>query len=863
MLISLLLLSKIAHSQVNDHFDDGDFSQNAVWLGDVNSFKINPVKQLQSSGLQVASQTISLSTANQQSLNAKWEFFVQLNFDPTATNFTRVYLTSDQQDLKGTLNGYFLQIGETGSVDGYHLYRQTGTSISKIIGGAPKIRPNANVLMAKVKVTRDESGQWTVYTDITGGSNYSLEGSTVDNTFKTSAFMGVYCKYATASRYNQYIFDDFEVNDLVPDVIPPTVKSVAVIDALHLDVTFSEPLENLSALLSSNYNLSSQGSPVSVEETSSDTYRLTFSAAFETQNYKLSVSNVTDKKGNIITADNSVDFFYIKPYIAKYGDIVINEVFANPGGTSTLPQKEFVELWNTTNQYILTKGWKYADQTSTFAFALDTIKPNQHVVLCAKADTTLFKAYGKTIGLSPWPSLNNDHDVLTLSSASGILIDKVAYYDTWYKDEVKKKSGFSLELIDPENVCTGIQNWMGSNDAAGGTPGKPNSVYHAQISTEIPKLINASVTDSLSVLVQFSKTVDSLSASKLINYSINNGIGKPVYVDVQSPLFNSAVLKFGQPLARGIENTLVIEGLTDCAGNLISNTANTAKLFIAKKIGVHDLLIAEILANPGLNGVDFVEIYNATDHVLDLKDLQLANVDSLGKPASIKKVSASNLLIQPGAYWVLSSNVDKVKVNYFSEYPDHFTQLSSMPVYNNDKGTVVLLNNHLIVDQFDYNAKMHNALLRDANGVSLERVSFVKGANEFGNFKSAAASVGFATPGYKNSQELNGEEAYVKLLSKTFSPDHDGFEDQLQLDYQLTENASLATINIFTDKGILVKRLLKNQTVGTKGSLFWDGLNENGQLSGVGIYVVAFDVFDLNGNTHRYKNTCMLAAKLN
>ena len=170
LLISLLLLSKIAHSQVADHFDDGDFSQNPVWLGDVNYFKINTVKQLQSSGLQLAAQTISLSTVNQQSLNTRWEFSVQLNFDPSSTNFTRIYLSSDQQDLKGALNGYFVQIGETGNADGYHLYRQSGTTITKIISGPPKIRANAGVLLAKIKVTRDDGGNWALYTDITGGT---------------------------------------------------------------------------------------------------------------------------------------------------------------------------------------------------------------------------------------------------------------------------------------------------------------------------------------------------------------------------------------------------------------------------------------------------------------------------------------------------------------------------------------------------------------------------------------------------------------------------------------------------------------------------------------------------------------------
>jgi len=864
-LISLLLFSKIAFSQISDHFNDSDFTQNPVWQGDVDYFQINAQNQLQSKGQQIASQTLSLSTANESGLNASWEFFVQLNFDPTATNFVRVYLSSDNQDLKSGLNGYFVQIGETGSTDGFHLYRQNGTSTTRIITGAQKARSNTNILLAKIKVTRDADGRWDLYTDVLGGSNFSLEGSTIDNVFTTSAYMGVYCKYATASRYNQYIFDDFSVTDLIPDVISPTLKSITIVDSIHLDAIFSEALDQTSALLTSNYSLSNAyGNPINVSTTSlSNVYRLTFSKGFSTGNYTLTTNNVKDKKANMISSGNTADFFYIKPYLAKFGDVVINEIFADPTGSLALPQKEFIELWNTSNEYILTQGWKYLDQTSTYTFLTDTIKPNQHIVLCAKADTTLFKPFGKTIGISPWPGLNNDGDILTLSNANGDVIDKVAYYDAWYKDDVKKKGGFSLELIDPKNVCKGIQNWMASNDAAGGTPGKQSSVYHAQISSEIPKILSTTILDSLTVQVEFSKPVDSLSAAQFSNYAINNGIGNPVNVTIQSPLFTTSVLKFAAPLTRGLENTLTIKNVSDCAGNQIDGSANTAKLFIAKKTGKNDILISEVLSNPKSNSVDFVEIYNNTDHILDLKDLQLAHSDSTGNPGSIKNVSAKTLHIQPGTYWVISTNTASVKANYDVQNPDNFIQLSSLPAYNNDKGSVILLSNGQIIDRLDYTEKMHILLLQNADGVSLERVLFTKGTNEPGNFKSAAASAGFATPSYKNSQEPNGDENYVKLLSKTFSPDHDGFEDLLQLDYQLSENASLVTINIYTDKGLLVRKLFKNETIGTKGSLRWDGLNDTGQTANIGIYVVVFDVFDLNGNTKRFKNTCALAAKLN
>ncbi|WP_421942625.1 lamin tail domain-containing protein [Pedobacter sp.] len=865
LLISLLLFSKIAFSQVSDSFTDGDFSQNPIWNGDVGNFQINTQRQLQSKGQQIASQTIYLSTSNKLSLDASWEFFVQLNFNPTATNFVRIYLTSDKENLKGSLNGYFVQIGETGVNDGFHLYRQNGTSVTKIINGAQKVRPNANLLVAKVKVTRDASGKWNLFTDITGGNNFNLEGLVTDNTFKTSEYTGVFCKYATASRYNQYIFDDFKIDDLVPDIIPPNLVSAMVTNATILDVTFSEPLDVVSASSLSNYNLSNNyGSPVKIEPTASaNVHRLTFEKEFSSGNYSLSVNNIQDKKGNIITPNSSINFLYVKPYLAKYGDVVINEIFANPTGSPGLPQKEFIEIWNTTNEYILTQGWKYADQTSTYSFLVDTIKPNQYVILTAKADENLFKSFGKTIGLSPWPSLNNDKDVLTLIDNTGKVIDKVIYSDTWYRDELKKKGGFSLELIDPKNICKGIQNWTSSTDNSGGTPGKQNSVYGTQKTNEIPKLISASIIDSVTVQIEFSKSVDSLSAVQLDNYSINNGVGKPKSSIVQSPDFKFVNIQFSTAFTRGIENTLTVNNVNDCAGNLISPTANSAKLFLAKKIEKNDILISEVLFNPRASSVDFVEIYNNTNQKLDLKELQIANVDTKGVVANHKSVANKSLLINPFSYWVLSTNTSNVKQNYLAQNLDNFIELPSMPTYNNDKGTVIILSNSVVVDRLDYNAKNHHPLIKDEDGISIERVSFKADANEVGNFKSAASTVGFATPTYKNSQEFSGEMDYVKLNAKTFSPDGDGFEDALNLEYQFAENSSLATVNVFSDKGRLIRKLLKNQTIGTSGNLTWDGLDDNGGKSAVGIYIVSFDVFDLKGNTKRFKNTCVLAARLN
>lgn len=864
LLLFMLLSVKLTFGQVSDNFSDGNFNLNPSWTGDDSKFYVNSFKQLQST-LNPIAQSVSLSTINFLATNVKWEFSVQMNFDPSATNRARIYLISDQQNLNGSLNGYFLQIGEAGATDSYDLYKQTGLTVTKIIDGPAKTRANANLLFARLRITRNETGKWELFTDINDDNNFSLEGISTDLTYTSTNWFGIRCDY-TATRSDGFIFDNFMVTELYPDITPPTLLSAKVLDEFNIEVVFSEKLEANGALLTNNYTLNNLGNPLIITQTTlSNVYKLTFASPLVSGAYSLIVINVKDVKGNIINESNKATFFYVKPYTAQIGDVVINEIFADPTPQIGLPNAEFIELWNTTDEYILLKNWKYTDLTTTYTFLTDTLKPKQYLILTTNTDVDLFKTFGKTIGLTSWPTLNNDKDVLKLVNQNGTLIDEVAYTLDWYKDQIKAQGGYSLELVDPENKCKGIQNWMTSNASIGGTPGQQNAVYQFQISNQVPKLLAATIIDEQNVKLEFSKYVDSLSASKINNYAINNGIGNPILALPIGPLFTTVNLKFSTTIAKGVENLLTVNNITDCAGNVIDPLANSAKLFIAEKIKQADILISEVLFNPRSGSVDFIEIYNQTNHVLDLKELSLANVSSSGNLSNIKSLSNISQLIAPKSYWVLTTNPEDIKRQYKVENLDQFVKMSSLPSYNNDKGTVVLITDQFTVDRLDYNDSMHLALLKNVKGVSLERVSFIKPTNDFGNFKSAAQSVGFATPTYRNSQEedINSFKNNVSLANKVFSPDGDGYEELLQINYRFTNNGNIANVNIYTDKGRLVRKLQRNTSIATAGNFIWDGLNDAGQKSEVGIYIIKFDTFALNGKTESFKQTCVLATKLN
>ena len=123
--------------------------------------------------------------------------------------------------------------------------------------------------------------------------------------------------------------------------------------------------------------------------------------------------------------------------------------------------------------------------------------------------------------------------------------------------------------------------------------------------------------------------------------------------------------------------------------------------------------------------------------------------------------------------------------------------------------------------------------------------------------------MGFGTPTYKNSQYSSFLylEDPITILPEIFSPDNDGYNDVLNINYQFSVSGYIANVVIFDAKGRLIKTLIKNEMVGTKGGFIWDGIDENNQKALIGIYVVYIEVFDAIGNVKSYKKTAVLGGK--
>ena len=850
------------YGQFSDNFADGDLTSNPVWTGNTTDWAVNNALQLQSNN-SVTNSTFYLSTASAMATTAQWVFYCQMAFNPSSANYVDVYLTASAGDLTASsTTGYFVRIGNTD--DEISLYRKEAGAVVKIIDGINGILNSSNNMM-KIKVTRNAANQWILSRDLSGtGNNYFSEGVVTDAGFLTSAFFGIVVKQSTASFFQRHFFDDFEVKTFVPDVTPPAILSTTATSSVTVDILFNEPVEKVSSEVRSNYIVNNGiGMPVTAIQDAINTalVHLVFNSSFiNGTHYQLAINGVTDYSGNAIS--NGIASFSF--YNAKQYDIVIDEIMADPSPQVALPNTEWIELKNTTPFSVNLAGWRITDLTApSGTMPAYVLKPDSFVIVCPGSAVAAMSAFGVAIAVTGFPSLDNGGDQLTLTNAQGDIIHTVNYTDNWYLNDLKKEGGWTLEMVDTKNPCSGFSNWKASTNDKGGTPGNKNAVDGIHADDRSPTLLRAYTTDSLHIVLVFDEPLDFTKASAISNYNISEGIGQPQTASALAPVFNKVYLTVNSPLQPRKVYKVTVTGVTDCVGNSIGS-ANKTKLGLASATDSFDVVINEILFNPVSNGVDYVELYNRSPKVIDLKNMYIANRNTAGAISSITPLSPETYLFYPEEFIVITSDASIVKRDFIVEQADAIIEVTSTPSYNDDKGDVVILNEQgKIVDELIYNEKWHFKLIDNTEGVALERIDYSAGTQHEENWHSASTSIGYGTPTYKNSQyrmDLQ-EQAGLTIVPDIVSPDNDGMDDFVTIGYHFSTPGYVANITIFDANGRPVRYLQRNALCGIKGNFRWDGLGEKFQKLPVGIYIIYTDIFNLNGKKKQFKNVIVLARK--
>lgn len=854
----LLLARAIAAAQVSDDFSDGDFSSDPAWSGNTGQFEVNTAGQLHLKT--TGADTAVLSTPNSLISNTEWDLWMKLSFNTSVNNFARIYLVSDKEDLASDLSGYYIRVG--GSDDSVAFVRQTG-DVHTVLFTAKGVYSGNSVNTIRFRMIHEKSGTWRLFTDNAGGSVLMESGTSDDNMFTSTSAFGVYCKF-TSSNSTKFYFDDFYIGPVVVDSVPPALLSATAGQEDHLKVTFSEAVDPDEGEDLSNYEIPGHEIfSASVDSLDPATVLLITGTLFGAGTCDtLFVTRMKDLEGNF-SGPLRHSFCYYK---VKAFDVVINEIMADPTPQVGLPDEEYVELYNTTGFPVSLKDWIF--QAGTTTKALPDVMIAEHGFLTLTKGT-LLSFYGPSVDIFTSSStLTNGGSTLVLKNSANQVIHSVSYSMDWYKNSLKENGGWSLEMIDPSNPCGCAENWSASVAQLGGTPGTQNSISHPNPDTLKPSVKRAFVENDSTVRIIFSEPVDSSTVSPFTAWIVDGGDIRITGLSLLWPIYDQVILRIFPPIGNGTLYTIGIPaGIKDCSGNQM-DSVQTVQFALPDSISVSDVIINEILPNPYPNGERFLELFNRSSRILDLKDLVMLESDTMTEEGfSPVNITDEGYLFFPGKYLVLTKDPADIITRYRVPNPECLITTGSIPgMTKDDAGTIVLArkNDLAVIDRVSYSGDMNFPLLTSPDGVSLERISPDVASEKKSNWHSAASSSGFATPGYMNSQNMEPgtEDNTITISPEIFSPDNDGKEDVLMIGIRPGIPGYVANAAVFSSGGSLVRQLIRNELISSDYSVTWDGITDKNLKAPAGIYLIRIDLFTPGGKVEHHTKPAVLGARL-
>jgi len=499
-LLLLLLLPFSLFAQVTDDFADGDFTQNPVWTGTTELFKVNGNQQLQLNAEGEAIAWLSLPFSEYETM--EWRFWIKETFAPSGNNYSDVWLCSDLADLTQATHGYFLRFGEAGSNDAITLFRKDAEGEQQIC----RCREGAIAASFSValRVVCDRNGHWMILTCYDNSGMYVVEAEGDDDTYGRNGYFGLFSKF-TSSNAKKVYFDDVYIGSFLVDDDPPALLLYKAVDPTHLKLGFSEALLETTALEPARYSVDHGiGYPLSVSfGANQGTIILEYERDFVVDiEYQLTVSCLQDQWGNTMDFDITVTFRL--PDVADEGDIVINEILFNP----IAPGVDYVELYNNSNKTfdlgdlllgVIKESFPNPPDTTLKEIGTDSylFHPRTYVLLSADSEIVGRQYDCPTdnfVQMASFPGYINAGGTAILTNKEGVVIDQMYYSEDMHYPLLKVTKGVALERISFDQPSMDANNWHSAAERVHfGTPGQPNSMMQSMASSNDEILVSPDI----------------------------------------------------------------------------------------------------------------------------------------------------------------------------------------------------------------------------------------------------------------------------------------------------------------------------------------------------------------------------------
>lgn len=663
-----------------------------------------------------------------------------------------------------------------------------------------------------------------------------------------------------------------EPNEVEPDTDAPVWESLSFLSSTEFLLVFNERVDEAAATDPGTYTISPSVGIDQVIHDVNEVRLLLNEDLINNQVYEVTIEGISDIFGNTIDQQTrSVQ--YLEFADPDPQELVINEILFR---RLTSDSHQFIEIYNRTDENFNLSGWTLSDATGSATIPQGTaLAANDYIVFTGHADFA--STSDKIIRVPGFRSYNTTtSDAVILRDQDGVTIDSLTYQPSWAGNE----PGVSLERKDPGAISIDRANWAPSTAEGGSTPAAENSVL--EIDTTPPEITFANLFHPDSVEVRFTEFVNlGQAVPKTASSTNNTGFfinGLEVDLLKYNPLQANRIVLDGSGLQTGEELGLVIENFEDFQGNVNSG----GETEVAQPVSPGDLVFNEIMFNPLADAHDgipdqteYLEIVNRRPYAISMEGIFIHDrPDENNQVTSIVPVSTTAKWIPANGYFLLYPentttvfSESKMAV-FFDLDPDlepHTFRFSRTTLSLPNAGRQVYLadSTNTTIDMVEYSANWHNPNLIDTRGISLERINPDAESNDPSNWGSSTRPEG-GTPLATNSifqvpSQLPDQTGIV-LEPNPFSPDGDGFEDNLFINYKFDEPDYLLRVRIYDRYGRLVRTLAESHQAGFEGSLTWDGRTDSGQRNRIGIYIVYVEAYNsATGRNRNFRETVVLA----
>jgi hypothetical protein len=538
---------------------------------------------------------------------------MRMAYNPSSLNNARWYLLTNTSTIHAQTQGYYVQLGgSTGSTDSISLFKQDAFKRTCLIAGrAGALGKTNNTFLVKVHKTPD--GIWQLYTDTSAKGNYFFEGSMKDSFPLGGNYAGFYVKSTVGNSGNFYA-DDFVAGRYVKDSLAPVLNQVEVLNTRELRLLFSEPIKDCKLQW-----------PLGFEP---DTFwihanevRIQFSPSLPSDTlFKVPLA-AHDLNGNLLMQDW---MYFVHLPLAE--EVLISEFMFDPDPPVLLPNKEYLELYNNSNDAINLSLLFIQDATGAMRLPSYVLAPTGFVIVCAQLDTSLFKTYGACVGVEKFIGLNNTGELLSLQRIDSLPIHSINYAPDWHDNTLKVNGGYSLEMRNAGELCLGKKNWGSSGAEPGGSPGKANMPWQILPGNHYPILLAADALNDTTLLLQFS---ENLYLPTPAAFEVNGET--PAQVLFDTLLAQQLMLIMRTPLLPKDTFWVSCNGVKNCLGNSAPQSLFKVYYPIMPATWA-EVLITEVYDDSRQKGslpeAEFVELYNRSEHAISLLGYRLCDASA-------------------------------------------------------------------------------------------------------------------------------------------------------------------------------------------------------------------------------------------